>query len=83
MSFLFFTKQTQAQQKHNHTEGKRERQREISDGEGDFLSRKGEPFKRASVVWGDEAKNGSIPPTRGLRVRERGRDKRRKRDKIK
>ena len=43
----------------------------MSEGEGDFLSRKGEPFKRASVVWGDEAKNGSIPHTRGLCVRER------------
>ena len=29
------------------------------------------------IVWGDEAKNGSIPPTRGLRVwgRERDRDR--------
>ena len=28
-------------------------------------------------MWGDEAKNGSIPPTRGLRVREREKEKER------
>ena len=52
-------------------------------GESNFFSREGHPLRRASVVRGDEAKNGSIPPTRGLRVMERGRDKRRKRNKIK
>ena len=45
-----------------------------SGGEKDFFSREGRPFRRASVVWGGEAKKGSTPPTRGLRVRERERE---------
>ena len=37
---------------------------------------------KAIIVWGGEAKNGSTPPTRGLRVRERERQEEKKRDKI-
>ena len=37
----------------------------------------GSAVRRASVVWGDEAKNGSIPPTRGGCLCERERMRKR------
>ena len=61
---------------HIHIETHRRR-----EGEGDYFSREVRLFGRASVVWGDEAKNGSIPPTRGLRVREQEREREKRRDK--
>ena len=54
------------------------RERLVRDRESERLLLKGgSAVERASVVWGDEAKNGSIPPTRGLRVGERERERRR------
>ena len=38
----------------------------MREGESNFFSRQGHPLRRASAVRGDEAKNGSIPPHKGV-----------------